>query len=193
MRFTHRLSVLSGLSDSMRAPATERCWREPEGHERERPPPPRHLPGTHRVREGPARAKGSSILCVNQTVSVTLFCVSRSVRQAGLSVPEARSITDGGGRAGSWSPQYRRPGCQCRHCYFVSAPSSLPVFQCFYLQLTGLHSYTAINLCFRVGILIVPLLSLLSFFCGFSPSPLFLISPHFLAHYLLLPQHLNPT
>lgn len=41
---------LSGLSDRMWVPATERCRCEPAGHEGQRPAAPRHQPGTHWVR-----------------------------------------------------------------------------------------------------------------------------------------------
>lgn len=42
---------LSGLFNSLWVPATERRRCEPKGHERQRPPPSRHVSGAHWVRD----------------------------------------------------------------------------------------------------------------------------------------------
>lgn len=51
------------------------------------------------------------------SVSNSLFFLSS---QSSLSVPEERSIADGGGRAGSRPSKHRRPSCQRRHRHAVS-------------------------------------------------------------------------
>lgn len=51
------------------------------------------------------------------SVSNSLFFLSS---QSSVSVPEERSIADGGGRAGSWPSKHRRPNCQRRHRHAVS-------------------------------------------------------------------------
>ena len=56
---------------------------------------------------------------------VSIISVSASCFvQSGVSVPEERSIADGGGRAGSRPAEHRCPGCQRRHRHPVSDPNS---------------------------------------------------------------------
>lgn len=69
---------LLGLSYSLWVPAAERCWCEPEGHERQRSAAPCHLSGTHRVRN---TGRGEQIIKRSVSVQLLVIRVHQHVKQ----------------------------------------------------------------------------------------------------------------
>lgn len=83
------------------------------------------------------------------SVSNSLFFLSS---QSSVSVPEERSITDGGGRAGPRPPKHRHPSCQRRHRHAVSDLCSTYTDTFFFLEheMTPSSSHHPIYKCFQV-------------------------------------------